>query len=161
MKYGSIGTLVLFLLLLLQRFLFGYGTSSGFSAATFMGIAVSFFNFVAYVVMMVLAIEAYKKLNEGYASMGKAFGVTFLTGLFMAIAFAAASLLFFLIFGFTTSSSTFMEGGSDIFDGSKIALVTIVATLGGLFTGSMAGAVIALIVSLVTKKERPVGFFVD
>ncbi len=108
--------------------------------------------------MMIFAVNAYKKANGGYISLGKGMGVTYLTGLLMAVVSMIISLAIILIFGVQVPDAINSPELVDSYSKMSSFGPLLLASLFSMSLGCAVGAVIAFIISLVTKKERPFKF---
>jgi len=155
-KFGLIGSGILMLFTIVSYSVNGIASNSEFSTAIISIVLSNLVCFLAYVGIMTWAIMEYKESNEGYASLGKAFLVTFLTGLFMAVVF----MIFTIIITSVLEMNLFGLGdNSDLQNSFEVMglFMTIFSSLFSLITNSIGGAVIALIISASIKKERPLG----
>ena len=159
LRYGVIGSVILVVLSIIQFSIGNQGMDDEISYVVEYYIISTGISFLTYIGSMTFAILNFKRINEGFASLGQAFGVTFLTGLFMAVVSLVFSIIMMLGFGF----ASFGMGDINEFNnavGNEFTSVFLViwTSITSLFFGCMVGAVIALIISVITKKERPLGF---
>jgi len=158
-KYGIIGSIILVLISILQ-FSIGANSFNNEFSLTFMVYIISIgIGYLSYIGVMTFAIINYKKINEGFASFGKAFAVTFLTGFVMSFASMIFRLVVMLGFGITTFGMSDFSEMDNAFGNKATTMILVVwSSLSSMIFGAMGGAIVALIISAITKKERPLGF---
>lgn len=159
LKYGLIGSAIMLPITAIQ-----FATASvGFKEDLFTSILASVLTsgviLLVYIGIMTLAILKYKKTNDGFASLGKAFLVTFLTGLMIAVASTIFSMIMMFVFGYNAFGMNEFNSMDEGFSGTSMKFWLIfLSSLSSLLFSSMAGAIVALIISAITKKERPLNF---
>lgn len=156
-KYGLIGVVILATIAIIQRFALDMQDGEMSVGMIVSSIVIPLISIIIYTLLMYFAVNEYKKSNGGFVSLGKAFGVTFLTGLFIAVINFIIGLLIIAIFGFPQGQASELMDMSEPSTLGLIALASAFSLLGG----CMVGAFIALIISLVVKKEKPIQFNVN
>jgi ABC-type multidrug transport system permease subunit len=157
-KYGSIGGTIIVLIGMLQTQVLGHNNSEGETFSTFLPMALILISDIVYILLMILAIKAYKKYNDGVASFGKAFLVTFLTGLFIAFVSWIFTILLSYIIG-VPDITMGVETNNISEENVYYSFIRILAgSLPSLFLNCVFGGIMALIISLVTKNNRPIDF---
>jgi len=154
LKFGIIGAALLILISVLQTLIIGPNQKEGFSVYSVLSLGLVGISYVAYILFMFLALMSYKKSNGGFVSLGKAFGITYLTGLFMAIVGVIASLLMMYTFGMDNYATNFEGVGME----PPAFKLILFATLTFFFFNCIGGAFAALIVSAIMKRDRPISF---
>lgn len=157
LKFGLIGAGVLLLITILQRVAMSFGDSTESAIFMISQIAISLISVVIYTLIMFFSVRSYKNSNGGFVSLGRAFGVTFLTGLLMAVVNLILTTLFTFIYGFPQSS---IEGMPDMSESSTLGVILLTGVF-GLISGCFVGGFIALILSLIVKRDKPVQFNVN
>lgn len=134
-KYAIIG-IAIYLILLAIQFTFHKLTGSQSSLLKSIGsVGLVLILDIIYILIMVLAVKAFKKDNNGFISLGKAFVLSFITGLIIALVTKMISL-----------------GWSYINDFSYNLIISNI--MYDLVVNSVLGAIVAFIVSLVLRKEK-------
>jgi uncharacterized membrane-anchored protein len=100
---------------------------------------------------MFLSANEYKKSNEGYLTMGRAMGITYLTGLFIAVLSNIYSLILTYFYGMNLLADQIS------FDPLSFKYI-LIANLSMFVFGCMSGAIVALIVSVIMKRNKPISF---
>lgn len=108
---------------------------------------------------MTLAVINYKKINGGFVSLERAFLVSYLTGVMMAVIGMLFSLIWFYVIGISGDCIESIKRVGAIFLGKGSTLIIMtVASLFSLFVGCAMGTLVALIIALATKQDRIMNF---
>lgn len=159
-KYGGIGAAIIVVISTLTNYFATDATDMGFTFVISMFL--SFLSIVSYVFVMTFAVLNYKKMSGGFVSFGRAFVISYLTGLMMAVIGLIFSLTWIYFFGLPQASMEGLEEMSKMFENENTTfMVMAAASFFSMLIGCAIGAVIALIVSAATKNERPINFNVS
>lgn len=153
LKYGGIGAVVLSVANIVQV-KYEEAIEQNELTTIYIGLGV----IACYIILMVLVARNYKRNNEGFMSLKKAFSVTFLTGLIICIGnFISSFILVYLCEDAQSFKHVFESFGISDLDPNYL-LVYAVALFMALIIGCLLGAIVALLIGLATRKERPKGF---
>ncbi len=157
MKYGLIGSVIMVVWTYITMSMGMSGDLSGGNLG--LNMLLGLFSYVIYILAMVLAVKEHRdKKQQGFISLGKAMGVSYLTGLIIAIIGMIATLLYFFVINPDFYADIAADQGlslPDSGDSSAMNLIMAGTLIVSFFVGCFTGAIAALIVSAVMKKERP------
>lgn len=163
-RYGLIGALVLIIYGLLGNILGFTSPANGIMAAMIGGLVV----FVFYIIIMVLPVRKHRDQDlGGHIPFGRAFTVAFLTSLIVGIISTAFNMLYMNVID-PSLGATIIEDTRDMYEGMGMSEAqiesamkqvergfTVTGQLMGLGIGVGFGAVIALIIAAIMKKNPP------
>lgn len=156
LKYGLIGSAIMLVWSGISMAM-GLNSTPNSTSSLVTGALGILFSFAVYIVIMIFAVKEHRdKKQQGIISLGKGMAVSFVTGLIMSIVSNAANLIYALVINptfITDALPTEIDPG--IVNESTMKLAMVGSTAFSFVMGCIIGAVIALIISAVMKKDPP------
>lgn len=154
LKYGGIGAVVMIVINTIS-YLFLSGVTDSMSALA--TILLTPITILIYAVIMYLSTSKYRESCGGFVTLGKAFLNSFLTGLLMALVSLVFTIIWYYFIGMPGQEG--MDTLNSITENSSTRFLIILgATLFSFLMGCGVGAIVALIVSAILKKNPPISW---
>jgi len=114
-----------------------------------------------YIIVLILSVKFFKKNNEGFITLKQGFCVSFVTGCIMAFFDMLISLILILSI-YDSSALGDFESSFNLTESDFSAYLDVVLSfLESFILGCLVGAIVAWIISLVLKKQRPKEIYSD
>jgi hypothetical protein len=147
-KFGIIGGVLIILLGIFQSKLLGQNNSEELSFSAFLPMALIILGDIIYILLMILSVNTFKRLNNGIVYFKDAFLMTLQTGILIALISWISTLLSYFIYGGSGISGVTNNANSSFTQ-------TLMESLPSFLANCVFVGIMALIISVVIKTKNP------